>query len=213
MAKSKGKRHGAKHRARAASGRFAARKNPPAHKRASSRPRARHRRNPPTARTMFRELPGTIARTGIRAVEATSGVILARKIRGLAKQQPGTVVGSAIEILTGVGAGLGLVFVNEDLAEHVMLGCFMAPIMSIVHGLNVPHLSDSLGDDGALIGPGTGLTLVSAYPEDGSGNALAELPSSTGEDLGQWVPGDQSSGAVATPPEMLGDSWVTGNAA
>lgn len=165
------------------------------HRRRGSHHRRSYSSNPSG---VIKQLPGRIIETGVKATESVAGIIAARKIRGLAKQQPGTIVGSAIEIGVGVAALIAGAFAGPKIARHaenVAVGCFAAPIMSGIGQLQIPHVSDALGDDGFVVGPGTGLTLVSAFPDDYRG---------VGDDqLGQFVTGNASTGAGAG----LGDGW------
>lgn len=162
-----------------------------------SRSRRTFRRNPSG---VVRQLPGAIVSTGIKAGETVAGIVGARFVRGKFKQQPGTIVGSLIEAGVGTAALIAGAFAGAKVREHleqVAVGCFAAPIMSGIGQLQIPGVSSSLGDDGVVVGPGTGLTLVSAFPDDYAGVA--------GDDnLGEFVAGESGLGA---------DPWVTGAAA
>jgi len=171
-------------------------------KRGGSR-RAKHRRSSRTLSSnpsgMLKQLPAKGLELGIRAVETVGGVWVARKVRGLAKQQPATIKGSAIELLVAAGVLVAGAFAGPKVARHaenIATGALMAPIMSHLGQLQIPGVSDSLGDDGWVVGPGTGLTLVSAFPDDYAGVAGGE------EDLGQWVP-PPSAGARS----LAGTEW------
>ena len=186
-----------------------ARSNPPRHR--------RHRRNPPAflgklTNKIPRPVRFVFPAIG-KAFVATGGVIGARKVRGLLKQQPGTLFGAAIEILVAFGGGFLLSMAHEPTGEAFATGALMAPIMSKLHDLQIPHISDSLGDDGAVVGPGSGLTLVSAYPDDRS----RITGSTAGDGMGQFVTGAggsaPASAALPAAAPTLGDSWVTGAAA
>lgn len=157
MARKRHKRR--KHRARRSGGTFVARQNP--HR------RHRRRHNPPGVMSLVKSLPAFAGRAAINGVTVVGGVIAARKARGLLKQEPGSLLGSAIELATGlVGGALLAAYVNPRIGEAFAAGGVAAPVMTFVQNLKIPHISDSLGDDGYVIGDGTGLTLVSAHPDD-----------------------------------------------
>lgn len=146
--------------------RAATRTNPPTH----ARHRRRHvRRNPIGVRSIggkLRALPSFALHTAINAGVAIGGKIVARKVRGLAKQQAGSVVGSLIEAGVGLVGGALLSTVAPEAGAMFALGGVMAPMETAIQQLKIPHVSDSLGDDGYLIGGDSGVTLVSAFPED-----------------------------------------------
>ncbi len=140
------------------------------------------RRNPPASarRTAARRVRGAGVRGILRtaphfAIEAlmgaavvTGGKIVARKVRGAVfGKQPGTIVSSLIEAGVGLAGGLALCMLgHESLGADFAKGGFQAPLETTVQQFGIPHISDSLGDDGYLMGPGTGVTLVSAFPDD-----------------------------------------------
>lgn len=122
-------------------------------------------------------------RTGINAATAIGGKIWARKARGLAKQQPGTLVGSIIEAAVGLGTGLAVAsFGFPVVGEMLALGGVMAPMETGIQQAGIKHISDSLGDDGYYIGGDSGIGLISAYPDDYAGTV-------GDEDLGDYVSG------------------------
>jgi len=193
MAKRRGKKRG-KHRARRSGGQFVARHNPPHTKRHRRRG---HRRNPPGFMALVKTAPAFAGRALISGVGVVGGVIGARKVRGLFKQEPGSVMGSVIEIATGLVAGFGVSLIHpmlRPLGEAIAAGGVAAPVMTFVQNLKIPHISDSLGDDGYVIGDGTGLTLVSAHPDD-YGEVVGDIPSRSSAYTGG---GDSSVQGYAT---------------
>lgn len=182
MARKRHKRR--KHRARS-SGSAVARQNP--HR------RHRRRSNPPGVMSLVKSLPAFAGRAAISGVTVVTGVIAARKVRGLVKQEPGSLLGSAIELATGIiGGALLAAFVNPRIGEAFAAGGVAAPVMTFVQNLKIPHISDSLGDDGYVIGDGTGLTLVSAHPDDYG-------PVAVGDAGGGYVRGGDASVQGYTP--------------
>lgn len=182
-------------------------KNPPA-----SRARRRYRRNPPgrvvRARGIggaIRELPSFAIHSLIGAGVFTGGIVVARKVRaGVFKQQPGTIVSSLIEAAVGLAGGLALCMLgHEQLGSDFAKGGVAAPLQTTVQQLGIPHVSDALGDDGYLIGPGTGVSLVSAYPAD-----YAPLVAGASPDAGM---GAYVSGARPSPAQLAG--YMAGGAA
>lgn len=175
-------------------------KNPP-----TSRARRRYRRNPPArvarARGIggaIRELPAFAIQSLVGAGIFTGGIVVARKVRaGVFKQQPGTIVSSLIEAGVGIVGGLALCMLgHEGLGSDFAKGGVAAPLQTTIQQLGIPHVSDALGDDGYLIGPGTGVSLVSAYPAD-YGPLVAGVSPDSG--LGMYV-----SGARPTPGQLAG---------
>lgn len=116
--------------------------------------------------SLVKSAPAFAGRALITGGTVVAGVIAARKVRGLFKQEPGSLIGSAIEIATGLIGGLALSMVNQRVGEGFAAGGVAAPVMTFVQNMKIPHISDSLGDDGYVIGDGTGLTLVSDHPDD-----------------------------------------------
>lgn len=184
-------------------------KNPPA----ARRPRRHrsYRRNPPArvarARGIsgaVRELPAFALQSLVGAGVFTGGIIVARKVRaGVFKQQPGTIISSVIEAAVGVVGGLVLCMLgHEGIGSDFAKGGVAAPLQTTVQQLGIPHVSDALGDDGYLIGPGTGVSLVSAYPAD-----YAPLVAGASPDAGL---GSYVSGARPTPAQLAG--YVSGGA-
>lgn len=137
--------------------------------------RRRHtRRNPVGVRARsigaaLKNLPAFALHSGIKAGGALAGVVAARKLRGLTGQKAGSMVGSLIEAGVGIVGGALVSTVSPSLGEGIAVGGVLAPLMTFVQNQKIPHISDSLGDDGYLIGGDTGVTLVSAYPDDYAG--------------------------------------------
>lgn len=140
--------------------RRAVRRNPFGRRRARSR--ARYRRNPGG----FRSIIPLATKTAVHAATAVGGKIVARKVRSLLKRTPGTIAGSLVE----VGVSLGFVALGamvpkaRGIAEPAAIGALMAPIETLVQQLSIPGVSDSLADDGFLLG--ADVELVSALPSD-----------------------------------------------
>lgn len=157
MAAKKGHR---KHHAR--KGPAASRINPPR--------RRRHTRHNPMGHKSIagklKNLPHFAIHTVTGAGIAIGGKIAARKLRGLANQQAGTVLGSLIEAGVGLVGGLLIGHVSPNAGAMFALGGVMAPMETGLQQLKIPHISDSLGDDGYYVGGDSGVTLVSANPDD-----------------------------------------------
>ncbi len=114
---------------------------------AAPRRRARHtRRNPPAS---MKGIVGMAQTAAVGAAEVLAGKVAVRKLRGLAGQKAGTLFGSIIEAAAGIGGGL-LVgrMVNREFGERFAIGGFLAPMETLVQQMGIPHISDSLGDDG-----------------------------------------------------------------
>ncbi len=140
-------------------------------------------------------IPRTIGRATGLAVAALAGKIAARKGRGLAGQAPGELLGSAIELGIGLGGALALHFVpvvGEIAAEGFLAGSILAVGETQIQRLGIPHISDSLGDDGYYVGGNTGLGLVSAEPDD-------YRPV-----VGSFVPGGGPGGSAAIETYLAG---------
>lgn len=181
-------------------------KNPPTARRA----RRRYRRNPPgrVARARgisgaIRELPAFAIQSLVGAGVFTGGIVVARKVRaGVFKQQPGTIISSVIEAVVGIAGGLVLCMLgHEGLGSDFAKGGVAAPLQTTVQQLGIPHVSDALGDDGYLIGPGTGVSLVSAYPADYAPLVAGVSPDSG---MGSYVTGARPS------PAQLGAYMAAG---
>lgn len=138
-----------------------------AHARTHTHHRRHVRRNPRGFRlpSLSGVVPFAIEAT-TNAAAAIGGKVVARKARGLAGQAPGEVVGSAIELGVGLVGGLLLRGFHRRLGTMFATGAIMAAGETALQRMNIPHISDSLGDDGFMVGPGTGVTLVSAHPDD-----------------------------------------------
>lgn len=120
--------------------------------------------------------------TVIGAGEVLAGKIVARKTRGLLGQLPGTVLGSVIEAVTGIVAGLAVQTINAKAGAMVAIGGVLSPMETLVQHLGIPHVSDSLADDGFLFGGDSGVEMISAVPSDnvsefveGGGRANVQL--------------------------------------
>jgi hypothetical protein len=165
--------------------------------------RRRHhaRRNPPIfGRLLGKHTRGNgpvafaIATVG-RSVVGVGGEVFVRKVRGsLFKQAPGTIMGSGIEALLGLVGGFLLSRVHQGAGAAFAQGAVSAPLRTEIQQLSIPHISDSLGDDGYVMGPGTGVTLISAYPGDYAGVVQGEDGEAT---MGRYVSGDQMGAYVA----------------
>lgn len=110
------------------------------------------------------------------------GKVGARKVRGMFGQGPGELVGSLIEVGTGVVVGSAcrlIPVVGELMGEGILAGAVMAAGETQIQRLGIPHVSDSLGDDGYYVGGSTGLGLVSAEPDDYKG-AVGDFVSGPG---------------------------------
>ncbi len=147
--------------------------------------RRRYRRNPSGVRASLKNLPEFAMGAAIGAATSVGGVIAVRKVRGMLGKEPGSVMGSAIEAAAAIAGGLALShFVNPRVGADFARGGLMAPMMTAVQQLGIPHISDSLGDDGFLIGGDTGLGLISAWPDG------------TGETYAGYLPGPGTQGAL-----------------
>lgn len=128
----------------------------------------------------------------IGAGEVLAGKIIARKVRGLAGQKPGTMLGSIMEAGIGLGAGLLVSrLVNRDAGERVAMGGLLAPMETLVQQLGIPHVSDSLGDDGYELTGDLGYIVAD---DDDDGDKLSDE-----DDLAGYVgAGDGLGGYVET---------------
>jgi hypothetical protein len=171
----------------------AKRSNPP-RKHHKARKSYRRRSNPPFGAIM-KHARGTgplafaMQSTG-RAVVGVGAEVTVRKVRGLLKMAPGTIKGSITEAALGLVGGYLLSLVHEGAGAAFAQGGLSAPLRTELQQLAIPHISDSLGDDGYLMGPGTGVTLISAFPEDYSGVVQGEDGDAS---LGRYVSGDVPS--------------------
>lgn len=132
---------------------------------------------------------GTLGRSFV----GLGGEVSVRKVRGLAKQAPGTLMGSVIEGVTALLGGFLISRVHLEAGKAFAQGGLSAPIRTFVQNRGIPHISDSLGDDGYLMGPGTGVTLISAYPQDYSDVVQGEDGE---ESLGRYVSGATAGDAM-----------------
>jgi len=142
--------------------RHAARRSNPSRRRGH---RSRFRRNPAGFKSLFPR----VLNTAKNAALGVGGKVVARKVRNLTGQKPGTVVGSLVE--TGVSLGLVALgtFVPKiaGITDPLAVGAMMAPIETAIQQFGIPGISDSLADDGFLLG--ADVELVSAYDDQISG--------------------------------------------
>lgn len=133
---------------------------------APKRRRARHtRRNPPAA---IRGILALAEHAGVGAFQVLAGKIGVRKLRGLAGQKAGTLLGSLMEAGIGLGAGMLVARMVSPLAgERVAIGGFLAPMETLVQQLGIPHISDSLGDDGYMLTGDLGYVVSDDRTADG----------------------------------------------
>lgn len=194
MARKRGKR-------RHASNPLRSRRHSTTH-RASAHRRRTYRRNPPGLGRALKSIPHTAIAAGIGAVTIVAAKVAVRKVRGsIFKQAPGTLFGSLIEGGAAIAGGILLGMWHPGLGEDFAKGGLAAPLETAVQNMGIPHVSDSLGDDGYVVGPGTGVTLVSAFPDDYAGVA-----SGNGSDnMGRYV-----SGVMPSSQGQMG-AYVAGN--
>lgn len=165
-----------------------ARKNPSRSRGHGSRRGRRPRRNPSGVnfRSIVPRVVGEVTTRVVDAGLAVGGKVGARLIRGKLGQKAGTVGGSLIEgsvgfVLTVVGA----VFPKaRGIVGPLAQGAYQAPIETIVQQLGIPHISDTLADDGYLLGDD--VELVSALPGDES---VAGYVGGGGQSLAGYVNG------------------------
>lgn len=155
-----------------------------AHKRTNTprRGRRRFRRNPPIGSALRGVVP-FVMDSAIDAALGVVGVIGVRKGRSLTGQQPGTPLALATEGLIALGLGYGLSRVNRRVGVNVARGGLMAPMMTFIQNAKIPFISDSLGDDGFVLGDGLG-----AYIGD--------------EDVAGYI----GAGGTSLVPERVGDA-------
>ena len=91
-----------------------------------------------------------------------AGKIVVRKTRGLLGMKAGTIIGSVVEAAAGLAAGLAVQTVSPRYGALVAIGGVLSPMETLVQQLGIPHVSDSLADDGYLFGGDSGVELVSA---------------------------------------------------
>jgi hypothetical protein len=135
---------------------------------------------------------GFAQNAAVGAAEVLAGKVIVRKARALAGQKPGTLLGSLIEAGVGIGAGmLASRMVNREVGERIAMGGLLAPMETLVQQLGIPHVSDSLGDDGYELTGDLGYVVAdddSAY----DGGALGDEDDLAGyvgggDDLGGYV--------------------------
>lgn len=197
MAKTKKRRRSAKRRHNHAghhAGQFGAPKRRRAStRRTTTRRRARsYRRNP--SGVMAGVVP-FVTEAALGAAGVLGGKVIARKGRSMLRQQAGTLLGSIVEAGVGVAAGLVVAQFAPEWGERIAMGGLLAPMETIVQQSGVPLLSDSLGDDGFLLGDASGIELVSAYEDGalGDGDVVAGYIGSGTEmgdaELGAYIAG------------------------
>lgn len=163
--KKKRKSGGARKRRRNPGGMFGATKRRRSHRRAvtSTRRRvSRARRNPSG---VMNGIVPFVQEAAIGAATVLAGKVIARKGRGMMKQQPGTLLGSLMEAGIGLAAGLVVESIAPGRGELVAIGGLLAPMETLVQQTGVPLLGDALGDDGFLLSDNGGVDLVSAYDD------------------------------------------------
>lgn len=119
------------------------------------RGRRRFRRNPPIGSALRGVVP-FVMDSAIDAALGVAGVVAVRKGRSLTGQLPGTPLALATEGLIALGLGYGLSRVNKRVGANVARGGLMAPMMTFLVNAKIPVLSESLGDDGIVLGDGLG---------------------------------------------------------
>ena len=151
----------------------------------------RYRRNPPRG-GLLGDLVPFASDAAMGAVGVLGGKILARKVRSLAKQGPGTLLGSLVEAATGVVGGLLVSNVSPAWGERIAVGGLLAPMETLVQQLGIRGISDTLGDDGFIVGGDSGVDLVSAYDDGDSlaaGDLAGYLPTDDGNSQGGTLAG------------------------
>lgn len=182
----------------------------------------KRRRNPPPGARRHRggfitEQLHHAVQVAMGAGAAITGELGARGGRALlTKQAPGTVVASAWEVAIALVGGELLRMVSPSWGEFFAVGGVMAPIRSALQAASIPFVSSTLGDDGFLVGPGTGVMLISAHPGDyqdvvGAGGVRRELPGAVADYVTGPAPGEVMQDYVTGPGGQLQD-YVTGPA-
>lgn len=153
-------------------------------------------------------------RVTMGAGAAITGELGARGGRALVtKAAPGSLVASAWEVGIGLVGGELLRMVSPAWGEFFAVGAVMAPIRSALQAAKIPFVSSTLGDDGFLVGPGTGVMLISAHPGDYqdavAGGSRRELPGAVADYVTGPAPGATLNDYVTGPSGQLQD-YVTG---
>lgn len=107
------------------------------------------RRNPPA---MLRNIVPFAIEAGIGAVRTTGGKVAVRTIRGLTKQDAGSVVGSAVEAVAAIVGGALISTFHRGAGRDFAVGGLQAPLETTVQRMKIPRVSDALGDDGFYLG-------------------------------------------------------------
>lgn len=146
-----------------------ARRNPPRSR------RRRFRRNP----AGLRGIVPFVTTAAVDAAESLAGIITARKVRGMMiGQQPGTIMAALVEAGVGIAGGLVLSRVNANLGARFAQGGLLAPMMTMVQQARIPFVSDSLGDDGFVLGDGLGAYIgdddISGYVGPGGAERIGD---------------------------------------
>ena len=177
--------------------------------------RKRARRNPQGLRHIGKGLanvPRFAMQTTVAAAEGIGGKIGTRKLRALVtKSAPGSMPATLWEILFAQLQGLVLTFVQPELGFHWAMGGMMAPGETLLQQHSPSFVSSALGDDGFLIGPGTGVMLVSAHPADYTGavKSPTALPRGAPDNLADYVSGREQIADYVTGGGGLHD-YVSG---
>ena len=100
----------------------------------------------------IRQAPRFLVGTVVNAAEVLAGILAARKVRSLAGFQPQTPVGSAVEILVGLGGGMLLSRVNRNAGARFAEGAVLSVLLPYVANAGIPGVSATLGDDGLELG-------------------------------------------------------------
>jgi len=142
----------------------------------------RTRRNPPG---LLGDLVPFASEAAMGAVGVLAGKVGARKVRGMMGQGPGTLLGSMMEAGAGIVGGLVLSSFSPEWGARFAIGGVLAPMETLVQQLGVKGISDTLGDDGYLVGADTGVDLVSAYDDGALGD---------GDELAGYIAGGDGAG-------------------
>lgn len=157
--------------------------------------RRRYRHNPPSMRGLTRGVVPFAIESVKGAGAVVAGKIVVRKARSLIGQKPGSIVGSAVEAVAAIVAGKLAQSVSPKYGALLAIGGIAAPLETLVQQMGIPHVSDSLADDGFLFGGDTGVEMVSAVPDDGTGQ-LSEFVEGGGaqtpSNLSEYVAGQQA---------------------
>lgn len=172
--------------------------NPPRRGRHVARPvHHRRRRNPPAARSHAltpKALIADVMDGGIGAVCVLTGKVGSRQLRRQFGYAPGTVIGSMIELGSGLALGLigsrVLPRAARPYARDVMVGAFVGTLETVLKPMAIPFVSDSLGDAGVYD------TETIMLPADAT-TAIANTPMGR---LGAYSGRKSGLGAYSTQP-------------